>query len=74
MFSIFNDQINKRILVADKEGNIESRPYNSGFSSYLKSEEGLVASDNQKQQEMLTRMTVIVVMMMIQMIVQNKII
>ena len=47
MFSIFNDQINKRILVADQEGNIESRPYNSGFSSYLKSEEGLVASDNQ---------------------------
>ena len=40
MFSVFNDQINKRILVADKDGNIESRPYNSGFSSYLKSEEG----------------------------------
>ena len=33
MFSIFNDQINKKILIADKEGNIREEPYNSGFSS-----------------------------------------
>ena len=48
MYSIFNDQINKRILIADKEGNIDVETYNSGFSSYLKSEEGLLAGANQE--------------------------
>ena len=47
MFSVFNDQINKRILIADSDGNINTKPYNSGYSSYLKSEEGIAASDNQ---------------------------
>ena len=31
MFSIFNDQINKKILIADHEGNIREEPYNSSF-------------------------------------------
>ena len=46
MFSIFNDQINKKILIADFEGNITEEPYNSGFSSFLQSEEGIKASSN----------------------------
>ena len=46
MFSIFNDQINKKILIADHEGNITEEPYNSGFSSVLQSEEGIQALDN----------------------------
>ena len=33
MFSIYNDQTNSRILIADHEGNIEEKPYNSGFAS-----------------------------------------
>ena len=48
MFSIFNDLINKRVLIADEAGNIDTEPYNSGFSSYLKSEEGLLAGSNQE--------------------------
>ena len=31
MFSIYNDNINNRVLVADHEGNISQKPYNSGF-------------------------------------------
>ena len=46
MFSIFNDQINKKILIADYEGNITEEPYNSGFSSFLQSEEGIKAYAN----------------------------
>ena len=43
---IFNDQINKKILIADYEGNITEEPYNSGFSSFLQSEEGIKAYAN----------------------------
>ncbi|MDC3100472.1 PilC/PilY family type IV pilus protein [Candidatus Pelagibacter sp.] len=46
MFSIFNDQINKKILIADHEGNIREEVYNSAFSSVLQSEEGIQALDN----------------------------
>ncbi len=46
MFSIFNDQINKKILIADHEGSIREEPYNSGFASVLQSEEGIQALDN----------------------------
>ena len=38
MFSIYNDNINKRILIADHEGNITQRTYNSGFASSLQSQ------------------------------------
>ena len=46
MFSIFNDQINKKILIADHEGNIREEVYNSSFASVLQSEEGIQALDN----------------------------
>ena len=46
MFSIYNDNINKRILIADHEGNITQKTYNSGFASMLQSQEGIVAQEN----------------------------
>ena len=46
MFSIYNDNINKRILIADHEGNITQRTYNSGFASSLQSLEGIKAQEN----------------------------
>ena len=46
MFSIYNDNINKRILIADHEGNITQKTYNSGFASSLQSLEGIKASEN----------------------------
>ena len=46
MFSVFNDAINKNILVADAVGNIEPYPYNSGSASFSNSEEGLKAFEN----------------------------
>ena len=49
MFSIYNDQTNSRILIADHEGNIEEKPYNSGFASSLQSLEGRRATDNYQE-------------------------
>ena len=46
MFSIYNDNINKRILIADHEGNITQKTYNSGFASSLQSQEGIMAQEN----------------------------
>ena len=46
MFCIYNDNINNRILVADHEGNISQKPYNSGFASSLQSLQGIKALEN----------------------------
>ncbi len=46
MFSIYNDNINNRVLVADHEGNISQKPYNSGFASSLQSLQGIKALEN----------------------------
>ena len=46
MFSIFNDKINKKILIADVKGVITEKEYNSGSGNLLTSLEGQVAEDN----------------------------
>ena len=46
MFSIFNDQINKEVLVADAIGTIEPYAYNSSSASFSNSEEGKKAFEN----------------------------
>ena len=46
MFSIFNDQINKEVLVADALGTIEPYAYNSASASFSNSEEGRKAFEN----------------------------
>tara|TARA_S200000501_G_scaffold214001_1_gene200947 strand:+ start:1917 stop:6689 length:4773 start_codon:yes stop_codon:yes gene_type:complete len=46
MFSIFNDQINKEVLVADAIGTIEPYAYNSSSASFSNSEEGKKAFQN----------------------------
>ena len=46
MFSIFNDKINQKILLADVKGNITEREYNAGSGSLLTSLEGERATDN----------------------------
>ena len=46
MFSIFNDRINNRVLLADVDGEIEEFPYNPTTTSLENSSEGLKAIDN----------------------------
>ena len=46
MFSIFNDRINNKILIADVNGVITEKEYNSGSASLLNTLEGEVANDN----------------------------
>ena len=46
MFSIFNDQINKKVLISKFDGSIVEETYNSGFSSFLQTEEGMKVSAN----------------------------
>ena len=46
MFSIFNDQINKKVLISKFDGSIIEETYNSGFSSFLQTEEGMKVSAN----------------------------
>ena len=46
MFSIFNDRINNKILVADVDGVITEKEYNSGSGSLLNTLEGEMANDN----------------------------
>ena len=43
MFSIFNDQVNNKVLVADANGRITDYEYNAGSSSSSQSLEGLKA-------------------------------
>ena len=47
MFSIFNDAINNRVLVADKDGFIEEHPYVRGGTNVSQSAEALKAQRNQ---------------------------
>ena len=47
MFSIFNDAINNKVLVADAVGNITPHPYVRGGINIRKSEEALQAIKNQ---------------------------
>ena len=46
MFSIFNDRINNRVLLADVDGEIEEFPYNPTTTSLENSSEGVRAIDN----------------------------
>ena len=46
LFSVYNDQVGNRVLIADYRGDITSKPYNNGSSSYLQTEEGMVALNN----------------------------
>ena len=46
MFSVFNDKINQKILVADVNGFITEYEYNATSSSLLNSAEGSMATDN----------------------------
>ena len=46
LVSVFNDQVGNRVLIADYKGDITSKPYNAGSSSYLQTEEGVVAMNN----------------------------
>ena len=46
MFSIFNDRINNRVLLADIDGEIEEFPYNPTTTSLENSSEGVRAIDN----------------------------
>ena len=46
MFSIFNDAINNKVLMADKDGNIDELPYSSGSQSVSQSLEGKQADSN----------------------------
>ena len=47
MYSIFNDAINNKVLVADYNGDIEAYPYNRGAVHLRKSEEAIRAIKNQ---------------------------
>ncbi|MCS5653847.1 MAG: PilC/PilY family type IV pilus protein, partial [Candidatus Marinimicrobia bacterium] len=51
MFSIFNDAINNRVLVADKDGFIEEHPYVRGGTNISQSAEALKAQKNQDDAE-----------------------
>ena len=51
MFSIFNDAINNKVLVADDEGNITEHTYVRGGINIRKSEEALLATQNQRDAE-----------------------
>jgi len=51
MFSIFNDAISNKVLVADDEGNITEHIYNRGVINISKSEEALQATTNQRNAE-----------------------
>ena len=46
MFSIYNDRINQKVLIADVDGVITEKQYNSGSGSLLNSQEGSMAADN----------------------------
>ena len=46
MFSIFNDAINNKVLMADKDGNIDELPYSSGSQNISQSLEGKQADSN----------------------------
>ena len=47
MYSIFNDAINNKVLVADYEGEIKAYPYDRGAIHLRKSEEAIKATKNQ---------------------------
>jgi len=51
MFSIFNDAINNKVLVADDEGEITEHAYFRGGTNIRKSEEALQATRNQRNAE-----------------------
>ena len=46
MFSVFNDRINSRIMIANVDGDITEYPYNASSTSLINSSEGEVATDN----------------------------
>ena len=46
MFSVYNDRINSRVLVADVDGNITNYDYNKSSSNLIDSSEGEMATDN----------------------------
>ena len=46
MFSVFNDRINSRVLIADVDGRIDELEYNASSTSLLDSSEGEMATDN----------------------------
>ena len=46
MFSVFNDKINNKVLVADVNGRISELEYNATSTSLMNSLEGEVAQDN----------------------------
>ena len=46
MFSIYNDKINQKILIADEKGVITEKSYNAASGSLLSSAEGSLATDN----------------------------
>ena len=47
MYSVFNDAINNKVLVADYQGEIKSYPYDRGAIHIRKSEEAVRATKNQ---------------------------
>ena len=51
MYSIFNDAINNKVLVADHEGIIAEHAYDRGAIHIRKSEEALIATKNQNNAE-----------------------
>ena len=46
MFSVYNDRINSRVLVADVDGNITNYDYNKSSTNLIDSSEGEMATDN----------------------------
>ena len=48
MYSIFNDAINSKVLVADNEGGITDHPYTKAAINIANSEEGKLAATNQE--------------------------
>ncbi|GIS22059.1 MAG: hypothetical protein CM15mP122_5650 [Bacteroidota bacterium] len=49
MFSVFNDRINSRVLVADVNGDVEYYEYNKSSTNLGESAEGEVAIDNYQE-------------------------